>query len=106
MDDLLEQLALINPRLRGIVEMRVFEGMQVAEISQKLGIVERTGARNWVFCKQWLRDRLSLRGSCQNRLASGISTRPATPPRATERFKTALWAFSSQNSQATTTRRK
>ena len=58
-DDLLEQLALINPRLRNIVEMKVFEGMQVAEISERLGIAERTVARNWVFCKQWLREQFS-----------------------------------------------
>jgi RNA polymerase sigma factor (TIGR02999 family) len=58
-DDLLEQLASINPRLRSIVELKVFEGMQVAEISERLGIAERTVARNWVFCKQWLRDQIS-----------------------------------------------
>jgi RNA polymerase sigma factor (TIGR02999 family) len=58
-DDLLEQLARISPRLRSIVEMKVLEGMQVAEIAQRLGVAERTVARNWVFCKQWLRDQFS-----------------------------------------------
>jgi RNA polymerase sigma factor (TIGR02999 family) len=58
-DDLLEKLGLISPRLRSIVEMKVFEGMQVAEIADRLGIAERTVARNWVFCKQWLREQFS-----------------------------------------------
>ncbi len=58
-DDLLENLAKINPRLRSIVELKVFEGLQVEEIAKRLGIAERTVARNWVFCKQWLREQFS-----------------------------------------------
>ena len=61
-DDLLEKLAKINPRLRSIVELKVFEGLQVEETAKRLGIAERTVARNWVFCKQWLREQLSPEG--------------------------------------------
>ena len=57
-DDLLEKLAAIHPRLRSIVEMKVFEGLQVEEISRRLEIAPRTVARNWTFCKQWLREQL------------------------------------------------
>lgn len=57
-DDLLDKLSQLDSRLRSIVEMKVFEGLQVSEIAQRLGIGERTVARNWVFCKQWLREHL------------------------------------------------
>jgi RNA polymerase sigma factor (TIGR02999 family) len=55
-DDLLDKLAAIHPRLRSIVEMKVFEGLQVEEIAGRLEIAPRTVARNWTFCKQWLRE--------------------------------------------------
>jgi RNA polymerase sigma factor (TIGR02999 family) len=57
-DELLEKLASIHPRLRSVVEMKVFEGLSVDEIGMRLGIAPRTVARNWTFCKQWLREKL------------------------------------------------
>ena len=57
-DDVLERLAAIHPRLRSIVEMKVFEGLPVGEIAGRLDIAPRTVARNWTFCKQWLRENL------------------------------------------------
>ena len=58
MDEVLEQLGAIHPRLRSIVEMKVFEGEPVDEIARRLGMAPRTVARNWTFCKQWLREKL------------------------------------------------
>jgi len=57
-DELLEKLASIHPRLRSIVEMKVFEGLSVEEIANRLETAPRTVARNWTFCKQWLRANL------------------------------------------------
>ncbi len=57
-DNILEKLAEINPRLRSIVEMKVFEGDPVEAIANRLQIAPRTVARNWAFCKQWLREKL------------------------------------------------
>jgi RNA polymerase sigma factor (TIGR02999 family) len=57
-DQLLEKLAGIHPRLRSIVEMKVFEGLSVEEIANRLDIAPRTAARNWAFSKQWLREQL------------------------------------------------
>lgn len=57
-DGLLEKLAAIHPRLRRIVEMKVFEDEPVEEIARRLEIAPRTVARNWTFCKQWLRENL------------------------------------------------
>ncbi len=58
-DDLLERLAAIHPRLRSIVEMKVFEGLSVEDIAERLEVAPRTVARNWAFCKQWLREKLN-----------------------------------------------
>jgi len=57
-DELLEKLATVHPRLRSVVEMKVFEGLSVDEIAVRLGIAPRTVARNWAFCKEWLREKL------------------------------------------------
>lgn len=59
-DDLLENLAAIHPRLRSIVEMKVFEGLSMDEVADRLQVAPRTAARNWSFCKQWLREHLGV----------------------------------------------
>ena len=59
-DDLLGNLAAIHPRLRSIVEMKVFEGLSVEEIAHRLDVAPRTIARNWTFCKEWLREQLKM----------------------------------------------
>ena len=59
-DDLLDKLEAIYPRLRSIVEMKVFEGLSVDEMAERLQIAPRTVARNWAFCKGWLREQLKL----------------------------------------------
>lgn len=59
-DDLLDKLAAIHPRLRSVVEMKVFEGLLVEEIADRLKVAPRTVARNWAFCKGWLREQLKL----------------------------------------------
>ncbi len=58
-DDILDNLAAIHPRLRSIVEMKVFEGLPVEEIADRLQVAPRTIARNWAFCKEWLREQLN-----------------------------------------------
>lgn len=42
-----EQLALVDPRLAQVVEMRFFEGATESEIAAALGITERTVRRDW-----------------------------------------------------------
>src|SRR5262245_12141536 len=46
-DEALEQLARLDPRLAQVVEMRYFAGMTESEIAQALGIAERTVRRDW-----------------------------------------------------------
>ena len=58
-DDLLNRLGEIDPQLRSVVEMRVFEGLTVAEVSQRTGSSERSVARCWAFARDWLATELS-----------------------------------------------
>jgi RNA polymerase sigma factor (TIGR02999 family) len=43
-----------DPRLARVVELRVFAGLEGAEIAQQLGVDLRTVQRDWVRAKQWL----------------------------------------------------
>lgn len=56
-EDLLAKLAAIDPQLRSVVELKVFEGLQNEEIAQRLHCSLRTVARHWQFAKSWLQSR-------------------------------------------------
>jgi RNA polymerase sigma factor (TIGR02999 family) len=53
-DAILAKLGQIDPRLRSVVELRVFEGMTGEEIAEHLGCAPRTVARHWDFARRWL----------------------------------------------------
>ncbi len=53
-EDALTQLAAISPKLRAVVEMRVFEGLTSAEIAAQLGCSRRTATVYWNVAKRWL----------------------------------------------------
>lgn len=55
-EDLLERLARVDPVLRQVVEMKVFEGLSRDEIAARLGCSVRTVARHWEFARHWLHD--------------------------------------------------
>jgi RNA polymerase sigma factor (TIGR02999 family) len=57
-DSCLERLAQINPHMRTMVELRVFEGLKVDEAAERIGISSRTAARYWAFAQQWLAEEL------------------------------------------------
>jgi RNA polymerase sigma factor (TIGR02999 family) len=58
-DDTLGRLAAINPALRRVVELRVFEGLTREEIAQEIGCGTATVARHWTFARNWLEDALA-----------------------------------------------
>ncbi|MFL6448648.1 MAG: ECF-type sigma factor [Bryobacteraceae bacterium] len=58
-DDVLNRLAAINPVLRRIVELRVFEGLTREEIARELGCGSATVARQWSFARNWLEEALA-----------------------------------------------
>lgn len=55
-DDILNRLAAINPALRQVVELRVFEGLTREEIAQRMGCGTATVARHWSFARNWLEE--------------------------------------------------
>ena len=55
-DDVLNRLAAINPALRQVVELRVFEGLTREEIARKIGCGTATVARHWSFARNWLEE--------------------------------------------------
>jgi RNA polymerase sigma factor (TIGR02999 family) len=61
-DDLLDRLGGIDPRLRTVVELRVFEGLTVAEVARRTESSERNVARSWAFARDWLATELSPSG--------------------------------------------
>ncbi len=55
----LSRLEAIRPRLRSIVELKVFEGMTAEEIADRLGCSTATATREWKFAQHWLQDQLA-----------------------------------------------
>ena len=58
-EDLLERLSRIDPDLRTIVEMHVFEGFAIPEIAAHLNCASRTIDRRWAFARKWLEHQLA-----------------------------------------------
>ena len=55
----LERLGELNPRLVKVVECRYFSGYSDAETAEALGVNERTVRRDWLKAKAWLYDALN-----------------------------------------------
>ena len=55
-EDALSRLSAVNPRLRAVVEMKVFEGLTGDEIAQRLGCSRGTVSNCWSFAQRWLQE--------------------------------------------------
>ena len=55
-EEALSRLAEVNPRLRAVVEMKVFEGLTGDEIAQRLGCTRRTVSNSWSVARRWLQE--------------------------------------------------
>ena len=58
-EDVLNRLGVINPALRRVVELRVFEGLTREEIAREMGCGTATVARHWSFARNWLEGALA-----------------------------------------------
>jgi len=58
-EDVLNRLAAVNPALRRVVELRVFEGLTREEIAREMGCGTATVARHWGFARNWLEEALT-----------------------------------------------
>lgn len=54
LDDALERLSAVSPRLRQVVELRFFGGLSEAEIAAALEVTTRTVQRDWARARAWL----------------------------------------------------
>ena len=57
-EDLLSGLATVDPKLRSVVEGRVFLGHTLAEIAAQLNCSERSAAAYWAFARRWLAEQM------------------------------------------------
>jgi RNA polymerase sigma factor (TIGR02999 family) len=53
-NDAVERLAALSPRLAQVVECRFFAGYSDTETAEALGITDRTVRRDWVKARAWL----------------------------------------------------
>ena len=58
LDDALDGLQRMYPRLAHVVECRFFAGLSETETSEALGISKRTVARDWRMARTWLHEAL------------------------------------------------
>src|SRR5438067_12394976 len=54
--DALNRLGAINPALRRVVELRVFEGLTREEIAVQMSCGTATVSRHWNFARNWLEE--------------------------------------------------
>ena len=54
LDAALTKLAVDEPELAKLVELRYFAGLTVDETAKSLGVSARTVKRNWAFARAWL----------------------------------------------------
>jgi RNA polymerase sigma-70 factor (ECF subfamily) len=62
-DEVLRQLAGLDPRQARVVELRYFGGLSVKETADALGLSERTVKLDWAMAKGWMQAQLSIRAS-------------------------------------------
>jgi RNA polymerase sigma factor (TIGR02999 family) len=54
----LSRLEALRPRLRAVVELKVFEGMTLDEVAARLECSPATVTRDWNFARHWLQKEL------------------------------------------------
>lgn len=67
--DALQTLAALDERQAKVVELRLFAGLSMEEISTVLGVSKRTVEGDWTHAKAWLRSRLSANDERDGRTA-------------------------------------
>ncbi len=87
LDDLLEQLAQLNPRQAKIVELRFFGGMTMREIAAEMKLGLRTIEKEWAMSRAWMRRELrrdSEEAEETESLVQQDADSPGSPPATSE----------------------
>jgi RNA polymerase sigma factor (TIGR02999 family) len=58
LDESLERLSKDYPQASGVVELRFFGGLSIAETAKILNVSDSTVERDWRFARAWLRREL------------------------------------------------
>lgn len=66
LDDALQDLTRLNPRLTRVIECRFFAGYTEVETARVLGVTDRTVRRDWIKAKAWLFQALEASGPGDN----------------------------------------
>lgn len=61
LDEALRELALHEPELARVVELRFFGGLDEAELARAVALSPRTVKRRWQLAKGWLHERITGR---------------------------------------------
>jgi DNA-directed RNA polymerase specialized sigma24 family protein len=57
-NEALDRLAVEDPRLAEMVNLRFFAGMSIADTAQALDMSAATVKRDWVFARAWLYEQI------------------------------------------------
>lgn len=57
--DVLGRLGSLDPKLRQVLELKVFEGLSREQIADRLGCAPRSVARYWSFARGWMASALN-----------------------------------------------
>jgi RNA polymerase sigma-70 factor, ECF subfamily len=71
LDNAMKRLHSMNDRAGSVAEMKFFGGFSLDEISESLGISNRTAKRDWQIAKLWLQKELYGTGDSQVRKSLG-----------------------------------
>ena len=63
LDEALERLGTLDPRMVQVVELRFFAGLAVAEIARLLGVSAATVSSDWKIARMWLHRELDQGGA-------------------------------------------
>ena len=66
MDQVLERLGELDPRLIQVVECRFFAGLTAEETAQALDVSTRTVERDWKRARAWLRHEMKIDGEADS----------------------------------------
>jgi RNA polymerase sigma factor (TIGR02999 family) len=72
-EDLLERLQKLDPKLRTVVELRAFEGKTADETAELMACSERTVHKYWSFARHWLASEFKHSGDPQSSQQIGSS---------------------------------
>ncbi len=58
LNEALDRLAILDPKLARIVELRFFGGLNIEELAEELELSPATVKRHWILAKTWLKSEM------------------------------------------------